>query len=121
MQLENEIIQCNNHWDQAMVGNKVEEIATYLSDDWVIVGTEGGITTRESFLQSIASGDLMHTRMDADERRIKIYGDTAVVTAKGTSAGLYKRLSFSFYEWSTSVFIRNEGKWSCVLTMLTPA
>ena len=44
-----------------------------------------------------------------------------VVTARGTNAGTYRGEPFSFYEWSTSVFIYESEKWICVLTMLTPA
>jgi hypothetical protein len=50
----------------------------------------------------------------------KIYNDTGIVTAKGTSAGLYQGEAFSFDEQSTSVFLWAEGKWKCVITMLAP-
>jgi hypothetical protein len=53
--------------------------------------------------------------------RIKVYQNTGVVTSRGTSAGEYKGQPFELYEWSTSVLIRNEEKWLCVHTMLTPA
>ncbi|MFN0158088.1 MAG: nuclear transport factor 2 family protein [Bacteroidota bacterium] len=59
--------------------------------------------------------------MDSDEIRIKIYGNTGVVTSRGTSAGKYKGNPFELYEWSSSVFIRTQEKWICVLTMLTTA
>lgn len=53
--------------------------------------------------------------------RIRIYGNTAVATSRGTSAGNYMDVNFNLYEWSTSVFILEGVKWRCVLTMLTPA
>ena len=121
MEAEEGLILFGKQWDEAMVSNNVEEIAKFMSDDWVIVGTEGGITSKSSFLEWIKSGDLTHRRMDSDEIRVKIYGNTGVVTSRGTSAGKYKGQPFNLYEWSTSVFIWQEEKWSCVLTMLTPA
>lgn len=121
MNSEEELISISKQWDEAMVSNNVDEIAKYMSDDWVIVGTEGGITSKGSFLEFIKSGDLTHSRMDSDEIRVRIYENTGVVTSRGTSAGKYKGHSFNFYEWSTSIFIRKQAEWSCVLTMLTPA
>ena len=59
--------------------------------------------------------------MDSDETSIKFYEDTGIVTSRGTSAGNYKGQSFELYEWSTSIFIRKNGQWLCVHTMLTPA
>jgi len=117
---EQELTVFTNLWDEAMVGNDAGEIGKFMSDDWVIIGSDG-ITTKASFLESINSGALTHSRMDADEMHVKLYGNTGIITARGTSAGTYHGEKFSLYEWSTSVFIKNDGKWLCVLTMLTPA
>jgi hypothetical protein len=59
--------------------------------------------------------------MDADETNISIYGNTGILLARGTSAGTYNGNDFSLYEWSTSVFIKIDGNWLCVSTMVTPA
>ncbi len=121
MKAEEELLQFGKEWDEAIVNNDVNEIEKFMSDDWVIIGTEGGITSKPIFLEWIESGDLTHNRMDSDEIRIRIYENTGVVTSRGTSAGKYKCQPFELYEWSSSVFIRKEEKWICVLTMLTPA
>lgn len=106
-------------WDEAIVSNDAARIAVFMSDDWVIVGSDG-ITGKADFLRSVESGILSHNRMDSDEMIIKLYGDTAVVISKGTSAGMYDKAAFSFYEWSASTFIKQDDRWICVATMLTP-
>jgi len=121
MNPEEELRQLGRQWDEAIVGNDVAEIAKFISDDWVIVGSEGGVTSKNEFLEWIRSGDVTHCRMDSDEMRIKVYDNTGIVTSRGTSAGKYKGQPFDLYEWSSSVFVRNKGKWICVFTMLTPA
>ena len=121
MTTEDELLQFCLAWDQAMVGNDADEISKFMSDDWILVGTEGGITSKSRFLSFIRSGKLTHCRMDSDETSIKIYENTGIVTSRGTSAGNYKGQSFELYEWSTSIFIRKNGQWLCVHTMLTPA
>ena len=115
-----ELLDFSNRWDEAMVSNEADEITKFMSDDWVIVGSNG-ITNKASFLQLIASGILTHNRMDSDETTIRIYGNTGILISRGTSAGTYNGESFSLYEWSTNVFIKTEGNWVCLLTMLTPA
>jgi ketosteroid isomerase-like protein len=121
METQNELVDFGRLWDKAMVNNDAEEIGTFMAYDWVIVGTEGGITPRSTFLTSIKSGDLSHDTMNSEDIRVKIYGEMGVLTSRGTSSGRYKDQPFSFYEWSTSVFIRDREKWKCILTMLTPA
>ena len=115
-----ELLDFSKRWDEAMVSNDADEIGSFMSDDWKIIGSDG-ITSRASFLQLISSGVLTHNRMDSDETNISIYGSTGVLVCRGTSAGTYNEQNFSLYEWSTSVFIKSEGNWLCVLTMLTPA
>jgi len=115
------VLRFSQQWDAAMITNDAEAIGAFMSDDWVIIGTDGGITSKASFLQTIISGELAHNRMNAEEVRTRIYGNTAVLTSRGTSAGLYKGQAFHFYEWATSVFVKENDRWQCVLTMLTPA
>lgn len=117
---EQELLNVTNRWDEAMVTNDSGEIANFMADDWVIIGSDG-ITSKATFLQSISSGTVTHYRMDADEVNIKLYGDTGIVICRGTSAGAYHGENFSLYEWSTSIFRKIEGSWRCVVTMLTPA
>jgi ketosteroid isomerase-like protein len=74
---------------------------------------------RASFLGLIKSGVLTHEAMEFDDTRVRIYGDSAVVTARGLSKGKFKGHAFSESERSTDVFVKQDGQWKCVLTQLT--
>ena len=117
----NELVKFSDEWDKAMLENDVNRIGSFMADDWVIVATEGGITSKTAFLQYIKPGGLLHDKMDFKNIKVVIYGDTGVVVARGTSAGSFKEEAFSYHEWSTSIYRRNGNSWLCVLTMLTPA
>ena len=119
--IEQEILNFTERWAEAIVSNDAEAIGGFMSDDWVIVG-ENGTTNKLDFLSWVATGDLTHEKMElVGEARIKIYGDTAVLTARVTNNGHYKNQSFSADEWTTDVFRRLENRWSCVLSHVTPA
>jgi len=108
-------------WAKAIVSNDAEAISGFMSEDWVIVG-ENGVTNKPDFLSRVASGDLTHETMEmVGEARVKIYGDTAVLTARVTNNGHYKNQPFSADEWTTDVFRRLENCWSCVLSHVTPS
>ena len=115
-----ELLTVTRLWDEAMVKNDPAEIGGFMADEWVIIGSDG-ITSKSAFLKWISLGKVNHNRMDADELIINIYGDTGIVVGRGTSAGTFEGQNFSLYEWSTSIFIKTNGVWLCVLTMLTPA
>jgi ketosteroid isomerase-like protein len=116
-----ELSRICREWDQAIASNNMPEIGKFMADDWVILGTEGGMTSKADFLKLIESGHLQHNAMEFKDIRIVVYESSAVVTSKGTSSGTYKGQPFSYYEWSTNVFVNITGEWLCVYTMLTPA
>ena len=110
----------SKRWDKTMVTNNAGEIGKFMSDNWIIIGSNG-ITPKATFLQMISSGVLTHSRMDTDEDNVIIYGNTGILVSRGTSAGKFNGQDFSLYEWSTSIFMKTGKKWECILTMLTPA
>ena len=117
--IEQKILDFAENWAKAIVSNDAEAIGGFMSDDWVIVG-ENGATNKEDFLSWISSADLTHETMEmVGEARIKIYGETAVLTARVTNNGHYKNQPFSADEWTTDVFYRRENHWSCVLSHIT--
>jgi ketosteroid isomerase-like protein len=118
--VEQEILNFAEQWADALVSNDADRIGSFMSDDWVIVG-ENGTTNKPDFLSWVASGDLTHETMQmVGEARIKIYGDTAVLTARVTNNGHYKNQPFSADEWTTDVFRQLENRWSCVLSHIAP-
>ena len=121
MKTEESLLEFSRQWDMAMEGNDADLIGSFMDDDWVIVATDGGVTPKNDFLKHIRSGALTHHTMKSDFERTRIYGDTAVITSRGTSAGHYLSQPFSFYEWSTNIFHWKNNQWTCVLTMLAPA
>jgi len=117
--IEQEILDFAERWAKAIVSNDAEAIGAFMSDDWAIVG-DNGATNKQDFLSWISSGDLTHETMEmVGEARIRIYGDTAVLTARVTNNGHYKNQPFSADEWTTDVFRRSEKGWSCMLSHIT--
>ena len=110
-----------NAFNEAMVSNDVVRIAGCISDDWVLVTPEVGPVSREGMLDAIATGRLTHDMMVKKLVRAKIYGDMAVVTARGQNTGTFRGEPIAADEWITDIYHRIDGRWRCVLTHLTPA
>lgn len=106
-------------WDRAMVANDPDAIGAYMADDWAIVGPDGRVGDKARFLELVRSGDLTHDVMETHEPSIRIYGDAAVVVARGVSGGAYRGEPFHLVERVSCVFVRRAGRWRCVLTHLS--
>jgi len=116
---EAELVTLSKEFSEAMVTNDATKIGTYLADEWIIVGSDGGIIDRARFLGVIQSGTLVHNAMDSEDVRVRIYGTTAVVTALTSSKAQYMNREFSTRERTTDVFVKRDGRWQCVITQLT--
>lgn len=114
-----ELIAVAHAWDRAMVENDAAEIGRYMADDWTIVGPDGSVGDKATFLALVRSGALIHDVMESTDLDVRLYGETAVVIARGVSGGNYKGQAFREVERSSSVFLRQGGEWKCILTHLS--
>lgn len=114
-----DLIRVAEEWDRAMVENDAEAIGRYMAEDWIIIGSDGRVGDKPTFLDLIRSGTLSHDEMTSEDIRVRVYGDTAVVTARGVSGGQYQGQAFRETERSSCVFVRQQGQWRCVLTHLS--
>jgi ketosteroid isomerase-like protein len=117
--MEEEVLKVEKGFVDAIVRNDPDGIERFVTDDWIIINADGGIINKERFLGVINSGSLTHEMMESDDMRVRVYGDSAVVSALTRSKGKFMGQEFSMQERSTDVFVRLEGQWRCVLTQLT--
>jgi ketosteroid isomerase-like protein len=101
-----------------MIANDAEAIGRYMADDWTIIGPDGSVGDKPTFLALVKSG-MSHDVMTSDDLTVRLYGDAAVVTARGVSGGKYQGQPFREVERSSCVFVRQEREWKCVLTHLS--
>ena len=117
--MEEELLKLEKAFAAAIVKNDLEGIGRLVADDWIIVDPNGEIVDRTRFFEVIKSGALIHEMMESDDFRVRIYGDTAVVTAVTRTKGKFMGQEFSTQERATDVFMKRDGQWQCVLTPLT--
>jgi ketosteroid isomerase-like protein len=102
---------------KAIRANDADAIPRYLSDDWAVIATSGGIGEGKStFSDGIKSGYLTRKTFEISEPRVRLYEDTAVVTTKVQTSGMFRGKTFDVEERQTDVWVWKDGGWKCVLT-----
>ena len=119
MKAEEELLKLEKEFAQAIANNESEAIERFVADDWIIIDPDGGVVNRACFFEAIKSGALMHEMMESDDMRVRVYGDSAVVTALTRTKGRFMGQDFSTQERATDVFVRLDGRWQCVVSHLT--
>ena len=116
---EQELLKLEKAFAEAIVRNDLEGIGRLVTDDWIIIDPNGEIVDRARFFEVIKSGALTHDMMESEDFRVRVYGDSAVVSAVTRSKGKFMGQEFSTQERATDVFVKRDGRWQCVLTHLT--
>jgi ketosteroid isomerase-like protein len=102
---------------RAMRENDADGIARMLSDDWAVINAHGGVGEgKDIFPEGIRTGALTRTIYDISEPRVRVDGDTAVVTTKLHIAGVFGGKPFDKMERMSDVFIWKDGRWKAILT-----
>jgi len=118
--LISEFQKIEENFNKAVISNKVDEIKKCVTQDWVLVDSQGGIIQQEGFFKVLEQGLLSHDTMTKQILRVKVYGDIAVVTGRGQNTGSWQGQPLEADEWITDVYKKENDKWLCVLTHLTP-
>jgi ketosteroid isomerase-like protein len=117
--MEEELLKLENAFAEAIVNNDLEGIGRLVADDWIIIDPNGEVVDRTRFFEVIKSGVLTHDVMESEGLRVRVYKDSAVVTAVTRTKGKFMGQEFSTRERATDVFVKRDGRWQCVLTHLT--
>lgn len=118
--MEQEITELGQDWADAERRGDTAFLARTLADDFVGVGPRGFLLTKEQWLARHQSGDLRYTSVTLDEITVRLYGDTAVATARQTSQAQYQGHDTGGQFRITLVFVRPEGHWLLAALHLSP-
>ena len=116
---EQQLLTLEKAFAEAIVRNDLEGIGRLVTDDWIIIDPNGEIVDRARFFEVIKSGALTHDMMESEDFRVRVYGDSAVVTGVARTKGKFMGQEFSTRERATDIFVKRDGRWQCVLTHLT--
>ena len=115
------LVELEDAFNQAMISNDVEQIARFVTDDWILVTPEAGPIPGARVLGVIGSGMLTHATMTKVATHACVIGDVAWITGRGQNTGTFKGEPMAADEYITDIYRRVDGQWRCMLTHLTPA
>jgi ketosteroid isomerase-like protein len=110
-----EIDQLEDLWRKALLTSDPSAMDSLLADDYTAITANGTLQTKEDWLASLRSGRVHITTLDTSDRKIRFYGDTAVVTSRADVQGTGGEGEVSGSYRYTRVYVRDpQGKWKIV-------
>jgi ketosteroid isomerase-like protein len=117
--MQEELLKLEDEFTRAITNNDADALDEILADDWIIVDPDGGIIDKAHFLGVIKSGVLSHELMESTDMRVRLYGNTAIVTGLTTTKGKFMGQDFASCERATDILVKQTNRWQCVFTQLT--
>ena len=109
-----EIVDMERQAKEASLRRDADFSQRTLADDYVAISPLGQITTKQDTLAVRKSGQLRYDTINVSDMVIRVYGDTAVVTARAEVKGHQLGEDFSGPYRYTRVWVRRSGRWQTV-------
>ena len=111
---EQELLKRNKEYDEALVQEDASALDRIFADEFIYTSTTGELINKGQQLEAIKSGDLKIEYGKSDEVRVRVYGNTAVMTGRFIAKGAYKGKVFEAPERYTTVWVKRQRRWQLV-------
>jgi ketosteroid isomerase-like protein len=109
-----EIVEMERQAKEASLHRDPEFPQRTLAEDYVAITPLGQVTTKQDTVSARKSGQLRYETINVSDMVVRIYGDTAVVTARADVKGHQLGEDFSGPYRYTRVWVRRTGHWQAV-------
>jgi ketosteroid isomerase-like protein len=109
-----EIIDMERQAKEASLRRDPDFAQRSLAEDYVAITPLGTVTTKQDTVSARKSGQLRYQAIDVSDMVVRVYGDTAVVTARADVKGRQLGEDFSGPYRYTRVWVRHNGRWQAV-------
>lgn len=104
----------DKEYQAAVKANDVETMDRILADDFVLVTGNGRVFTKEDLLDEARSGRTAYEHQEDSQQTVRVWGDTAVVTALLWAKGMEKGEPFDYKVWFSDTYVKMPDGWRYV-------
>ncbi len=109
-----EIVEIEHQAKEASLRRDPDFPQRMLAEDYVAISPLGQVTTKKEAISARKSGQLRYDTIDVSDMVVRLYGDTAIVTARADVKGHQLGEDFSGPYRYTRVWVRRGGHWQAV-------
>jgi len=112
---KDELIQIERELAVAWPKGDKQTIDRILAPDWSVTNALGQVQTKDQVMRDAFQSDILKVKSaSVDEIKVRLFGNTAIVTGRSVSEGLYVGKSFSATLRFTDVFVKRKRHWQVV-------
>jgi len=116
---EQQLRQMNDEWVKALVRGDGETLNRIMADDFCFAYPMEG-DDKAQFINDVASGVIRVEYLNREKVTVKIWGNTAVLSAHDSAKWFYQGRDFSGHYKIVHVYSERAGKWALVSVQACP-
>jgi ketosteroid isomerase-like protein len=101
----------DTEYQAAVKRNDAAVMDRILADSFVLVVGSGKTFNKNDLLEEARSGRMQYEHQEDSEQKVRVWGDTAVVTAKLWEKGTENGKPFDAHAWFSDTYVRTPGGW----------
>ncbi len=105
----------------AVVKADVATLDKTTSDDYVLINMNGRMTGKSQMIEGFKSGQSKLTAEDLSDLKVRVYGNTAVITGKANVKGTLGGTDATGTILFTRVWVKKDGRWQSTSLQQTRA
>jgi ketosteroid isomerase-like protein len=105
------IARLDTEYQAAVKKNDAATMDRLLADDFELVTGSGKTYTKADLLQEARSGRFIYERQEDTAQKVRIWDDSAVITAKLWAKGTENGKPFDYTVWFTDTYVRTAAGW----------
>jgi len=114
-EIEQHLRHMNEEWVTAMANGDAETLERVMADDFVFSYPLEG-DDKDQFIADCVSGDLRIQHISREQVSVRVFGPTAILTARDTSHWIYHGREISGQYKIINVYSERDGEWKlCAL------
>jgi ketosteroid isomerase-like protein len=111
---EKAVATLDTEYQAAVKNNDAATMDRILADDFVLVTGLGKTYTKADLLEEARSKRVIYERQEDTDQKVRVWGDTAVVTALLWAKGTEDGKSFDYKLWFSDTYVRTPNGWRYV-------
>jgi len=116
---EQQVLQILRELDVATVKKDTALFRRHLADDATSISSNGTLRTKTDLIAAVTQRDNF-TKYESDNLKVRIYGETAVVTGRATYSGTFNGVQYTNRQvLFTATYVRRNGQWQSVAAQNT--
>ena len=111
---QKDVAKLDTKYQAAVKANDAAAMDQILANDFILVEGDGAVSNKADLLKEAKSRRINYAHQENLEQTVRVYGDTAVVTAKLWGKGTDAGKPFDWTLWYSDTYVRRAGGWRYV-------